>query len=576
MKKSNLRKYFLAAFTAILPLPAFAQAAPVTIVENMHPHLVLAIVAGVILAFAFQLALMGLSLATGLSLTPNLMKASAKAKAARLAGNTATHFDEEEHEKKLHMHESVHLVNSLGVATLVTISISLFLATWLSLRLSFINGDEYRYVMATVVWAAFLMILTYLEWKSVRSMLGGLASIASSGFHTGTGFLHGLISKSPAHQLEDAAKHTMHSVFKDLSHAARKSDLPKTLGRYLQDVKPDGLDYDRIHDEIADLVSKTKDLSDTSEDKVMKLLKKKLDDRHPLLTPANAVLLGTTINQALKSAKEANRTSDGLFGAVESFVPLPEGKARELREKFEAFLAGTNRDELNPESIRADIEKIVAEPGAAIGLIKSRLSHFDRETVKSLIAQNSNLDADKANKVVESVLGAVDKLKGQYGSTTGAANEKMQAMQGTVEEKLHGYLDAMHLPEINATTIKAEVEHILHSLSDAPHILRERAEGLNKEKILEMLKSNRFVSPQQIDTILAQVTDARDDFARHVKEIEDKAISTYENIRRKAVITAEHARKASIAASWWLFGTAIVSLIAALIGAYYSKMTITF
>src|SRR5579871_5883411 len=119
---------FAAAFA---PLTALAQTPAETVVVNhvLAAHFLIAILAGLVLAFAFQLVFTLMSLAAGLSLTPNIMKQAAKHKADRLAAGHPLHIDDEH--KGLPEHHTAMSnvgVNELGVWVLVTTSVAMFLA----------------------------------------------------------------------------------------------------------------------------------------------------------------------------------------------------------------------------------------------------------------------------------------------------------------------------------------------------------------------------------------------------------------------------------------------------------------
>jgi hypothetical protein len=57
-----------------------------------------------------------------------------------------------------------------------------------------------------------------------------------------------------------------------------------------------------------------------------------------------------------------------------------------LRTKVETYLRDTNKEELNPEGIKRDLQLLLKDPGAGLGSLGDRLGQFDRSTFVVLLS----------------------------------------------------------------------------------------------------------------------------------------------------------------------------------------------
>ena len=181
------RRAALALLAAILPAGVFAQD---TIVTGqtilLTPQFFLTVLAGVILALGFQSLLAALSIATGLSMTPNLKKAAAARHAEALvaaepldafaASRKARQEDASTADVAEAFDESTPpqhpITTRIGLWTLISSSIALFLATLLATNLSLVGPAWLGAILGLVIWSVFFAVLTWLEMRSMRSLFG--------------------------------------------------------------------------------------------------------------------------------------------------------------------------------------------------------------------------------------------------------------------------------------------------------------------------------------------------------------------------------------------------------------------
>ncbi|NJR32110.1 MAG: hypothetical protein HC778_03640 [Chamaesiphon sp. CSU_1_12] len=149
-----------------------------------NTHLVVGLLAGIMMAFAFQLLLTNLSVA--LVATP---------------GDVPVDIDGDDDDSLLDTVRGIETKVGLGV--MVTASIALFAASYLAVRFSLV-GDAFTGALIGVsIWATYFTVLVWLGSNAVGSLMGSIVSTATSGIQgimgTATGRDRGECGQKPSH-----------------------------------------------------------------------------------------------------------------------------------------------------------------------------------------------------------------------------------------------------------------------------------------------------------------------------------------------------------------------------------------
>lgn len=555
---------------------AFAQTTSQTYIFEGTSFWV-ALFSGLILALAFQLVLTGLSFAMGMSLTPNLKKALAKAK-AKPSKHDDKHFsddhddDEDDHE---YISARMKIVNGMGMWALITSCIALFSATWIAVRFNYITLDSTGLLIGLVIWALFTVIISYLEIKSVRSLTGGLASVVTSSLQFGANGLKSIFSRSESHHAENIGRHAVRGIYEELVYLDRKKNLGRNIEKYISQITPDMPSYGKMRHDLKKLVNdiKIEEKYDLSHDEMVRELSVHLERDHKHMNRGNADMVYRAAERAFDGA-EAQSTKAGKVAAVtDALAPMKDSEAKKYREKLAKALKKTERDELDPEALKKDIEKIVSSPKTAKDVVRARLALFDKNTVKALLAEHKKLDKKKADKIVESVLSAVSSVSGKYqGTKTAAANKKSAAVVKSknlpegVKRRIAMYCDSLGRPEISYERIKHDIEEIMHDPKTAPTVLKSHLAEMDRNTLVAILESNRHIDHERAEDLADSIIAMRDSAIKNIDKAKDGALKKYEHVSRKAAIYAEHTREVVMAAGWWMFLAAILSGLAAAAG----------
>ncbi|MGE5440229.1 MAG: hypothetical protein ACM3UR_10250, partial [Bacteroidota bacterium] len=185
MNKLKIYKllFFWMIAAAVLPVLSFAQdvqdvgVAPTQQVAVMPGagNYIVGIIAGVILAVAFQLILTNLSVASGLTMLSTVTGGKKGGKNVHVS-----HSDDSPS-----VNESIRTISSaFGIWTLLTASIALFFASWLATELSLTSNRTVGMVLGLVIWGLFYVAMMTIEVSAVSSLVGSLVRLAATGLRT--------------------------------------------------------------------------------------------------------------------------------------------------------------------------------------------------------------------------------------------------------------------------------------------------------------------------------------------------------------------------------------------------------
>ncbi|MBE9010941.1 MFS transporter [Pseudanabaenaceae cyanobacterium LEGE 13415] len=268
---------------------------------------------------------------------------------------------------------------------------------------------------------------------------------------------------------------------------------------------------------------------------------------------------------------QANQLVDQVMSSIRSVVRSPRRLASRTQQRvqtfqstFENYLRNTHKDELDPDSIKRDLQLLLRDPKSGFGSLTDRLSHFDRSTIVALLAQRNDMTEAEANRIVDQVLS----VREQFMAQIHAIQHRIQSVIDGIFDRIRNYLNSLDRPELNYDSIRTDVRTMFHDPQAGFEALRDRLGHFNRDTVVALLASRDDISEAEANRIVDQVEHARTSVLRRAERIQTEAQHRLEEVKRQAKKQAEETRKAAETAAWWLFGTALVSAgAAALAGA---------
>ncbi|MBW4573591.1 MAG: MFS transporter [Tolypothrix carrinoi HA7290-LM1] len=496
-----------------------AQASVVT----SGPRFFVALISGVILAFAIQLVLTNLSVAAGITYLGHQSDSDSSSNHDSIGGTIRK------------------IGTAVGIWTLVTVTIALLIATFLAVKLSLlILSPGLGAILGLVIWGAYFLLLVWVSSTTVGSLVGSVVNTATSGFQAIMGTATAALgAKAINNQVVATAEAAAAAVRREIGSAIDPGTIRDNIEDYLEMVRPPELDLSKIRGEFEKLLNDPQlkalagspDLRNIDRDKFVSLV----SDRTDL------------------SKRDINRLADTLYGVWQQVVSNKPGQDRlaELMEYLKSVQPGqTKTDELNRKvdqlmsEMRASKEADQrATQEATPGPIQRTLQQGITALTGIVMGRTDLSDLD-VEKILGSLSTAKDKVTekaDQLGVPT--PKQPFSPIRADVENYLHNtyawqlsrekiaeeFRDVLYDPSADPGTVKREIERL--SKQDFANILQER--GLLTQAEIERIVNQLEVIRQQV---LVEVTAAEE---REIVQDLQRRVESYLLVTPKADLTPE-------------------------------------
>lgn len=562
-------KRYLLLLSTLLPLELFAQDETRAAYLLEDTNFFICVVAGVLLAVGFQLLLTALSVAGGITAVGNVREKAHKSDGNdRQRAKGDNDYDDDDDDDGMNIGQKVS--TGLGVWTLITTSIALFFASLLAVKLGLIGANFIGATLGLVIWAAFFMLITYLEVNMVTSLVGGLASTVKQGLSSASS----VFSKSDASVAKDVAQTRAKTEAREMRKQFEKlfttHDVDKKVDDYVQQLKPQRIDINNLKKQIKDLIT---DLQVTEKadfdypNSVKRLILEEADKS--TLSKEDKQAVKEHVNSLKDIAQSDASPEDKAKGAIEDLTPADREQIDKYQEQIRKALKNTNNSEFQPEKLEEDLKKILNEPKQASAIAKAKASAMDRDTlVKILASQNmSEQEADQRISQAEKVLNKVSSFFNDSQANASAKKGDLQQKTGELQEKVKNIFsgggDGGGSMDLNR--IYSDFTSIFQESGAGPD-LRYKLEHYNKEEMITLITNRTSMSRTEAEPIADKVVSARDSVLEKAYNVQIKVREKMDEAKEKALIAAEESRKAAATAAWWLVATGIVSAVASAVG----------
>jgi hypothetical protein len=268
------------------------------------------------------------------------------------------------------------------------------------------------------------------------------------------------------------------------------------------------------------------------------------------------------------SEEQVNQVIAQLQSGIANIVKAPKRLANRTTQRitdFEAnlenYLRNTNKEELNPESIKRDLQLLLNSPRAGVSSLTERVSKFDRSTLTALLSQREDISEEEANQIVDQIESVRNSIVEQYKQI----QQKMQSVIDGIFGNIRNYLNSLDRPELNYESIQQDFAKIFDDPQTGFDVLRDRLSQFDRDTLVAVISSRPDISEEQANQILNRVELARDNVLHRAERIQKEANKRIKAIKEQTKKQAVETKKAVADAAWWLFNTAFVSLAASAI-----------
>ncbi|MEH2176232.1 MFS transporter [Nostoc sp.] len=268
------------------------------------------------------------------------------------------------------------------------------------------------------------------------------------------------------------------------------------------------------------------------------------------------------------SQEQVNQIIDRAQDAIGDILRAPRRLAKRTTQQaldFEAnleeYLRNTNKEELNPEGIKRDLQLLLSSPRAGIGNLSDRAAKFDRSTIVALLSQREDISEEEANRIVDQI----DSVRSSIVEQFQQIQQRVQSVLDGVFAKVRNYLNSLNRSELNYEGIKQDFAKVFDDPQAGFEALRDRLSEFDRDTLVAVLSSREDISEADANRIINQIEAARDGVLHRAERIQKETQKRLKAIQEQAKKQAEETKKTVANAAWWIFGTAITSLAASAI-----------
>ena len=271
------------------------------------------------------------------------------------------------------------------------------------------------------------------------------------------------------------------------------------------------------------------------------------------------------------SEEQVNRAIDQVQSAIRKVIKAPRRLASRVQKQavdfetnLENYLQNTNKEELNPEGIKRDLQLLLQDPLAGLSSLGDRAAQFDRATFVALLAQRKDMTEEEANRIA-------DQVEANFKAVTDQIQKVQQAVQAAIDkvfDSIRNYLNGLERPELNYEGIKQDFSQLFNDPQLGLEALRDRLTHFDRNTLVAILSSREDISEVDANRIISQVESTRDSVLHQVDRVQQETQRRLDAVKYEAQKQVRETRKAASGAAWWVFSSALFSLAASALAGF--------
>lgn len=456
------------------------------------PQFLVALIAGLMMAFAFQFLLTNLSVAFAAS--PGALPDSDESESI---GKTIRGIE-----------------TKLGLFVLITVSIALFIASFLAVKLSLVGSTTLGAILGVVIWATYFSVLVWLGSGAVGSLVGSFISTATSGMQSMMGVATTALGANVAkNQVVSTAEEITAAVRRELTSGFDPDSIQKTLQSSLSNLQLPKLNLDEIKGQFETLL-KDSNLKDVADSDFLKNI-----DRDSLVKLVSS--------RTDFSKQEVDRVADQLESALKSVVGS-SGKPQDVTEQLASLLKSAKPEDLTSKAMTDQLNQLVKTVSGTMtpgSNLTNRALQLGLGGLLSQVMKNTNLSDLDVEKVSGQLQQLRTTLQGQADKVGKQISEKSAKPFSVIQSDLESYLLSSPPWHLNRETIKQEFKDVIFDPQADPGAIRKELESIDRTYFVETLSRRDGFTPERIQDIASQLEDIRAEVFNSVQTAESETRS---------------------------------------------------
>ncbi|MBD1804361.1 MFS transporter [Microcoleus sp. FACHB-SPT15] len=458
------------------------------------PQFLTALIAGVLLAFGIQLLLTNLSVAAGISYL------------GHQSDSDNTHDD-----KGGSVGGTIRKISTgVGIWTLITVTIALFLGCLLAVKLSLLESAGLGAIVGLVIWATYFSLLFWVSSTTVGSLIGSVVNAATSGFQAIVGTAAAAIGGGAAsRQVVATAEAAASAVRREFSSAIDPVSLRENVEDYIQALRPPELNIQSIRQEFENL------LNDPN-------LKQIAGSDH-LRNIDRQTFVDLISSRSDLSKRDINRLADQLEGAWKKTVnqlPTPQG---DPMAGFSDFIRSATPDQLVGNQFTQKLEELISEvrqlrqsglPGQSssgdqaqksTGPVAQAMTMGVNSLIGMVMGRTDLSDFD-VEKIVGQLKTVRDQAGDQAGKIASQVNPNTPALPpSTVRTDVENYLLNTPIWQLKGERVERDFRDVLYDPEADPEVVAQELEQLNRSDFADVLQQRGLLTQDEIRSLSTQL-----------------------------------------------------------------------
>ncbi|MBD1879392.1 MFS transporter [Coleofasciculus sp. FACHB-T130] len=466
------------------------------------PQFFVALISGIVLAFALQLLLTNLSVAAGISYLGHQSDSDSDRDESGSLGGTIRKIG-----------------TAVGIWTLVTVTIALAIACFLAVKLSLISSGGLGAIIGLVIWATYFCLLFWVSSTTVGSLVGSVVNTATSGFQAIVGTATAAIgAQAVNNQVVSTAEAAAAAVRRELGSGIDPASIRETLEDYLGSLRPPELDIQKIRGEFERLLNDPQLKAIANTDNLRNI------DRQ---TFVNLVSDRTDL-----SKRDINRIVDQLEGVWRQAVGSREQQTDRMGELLN-YLKSAQPGQVKSDDINAKLDQLIAETrdskkadqkavdDAAPGPIQLSVQQ-GLTTLMGLAMGRTDLSDLDVQTILSSLSKAKDKVTEQTDKLATQAGVKPELPYSTIRADVDNYLLNTYSWQITRPGLNREFKEVIYDPQGDPGTIRRELEQLDKSYFANLLQQRGVFTQDKINDISDQLEGIRQEVLVTVRAAEEE------------------------------------------------------
>ena len=461
----------LIAQVIINPRPDIEAAQDASFVFN-GPQFFAALIAGVVLAFAFQLLLTNLGVAAGIS----------------MLGGSSSSSQQYDEDKSGLGHTIKKVGTAVGLGTLISVTIALFAACILAVKLGLFISPLSGAIVGLVIWATFFSLMMWFSSTAIGSLLGSVASTATSGMQAILGTATAAFGANAASkQVINTAEAAAAAVKRELGMAIDSVSMRENVEDFLRSVKPPELDLDTIARDFEQL------LDDENLQEIVNSDSIKNVDRQTFID-----LISDRSNL---SKRDAQRIATKLESVWQKTTSKIESSSNPITD-FANYLKTATKEQLLGTEFGSKLDSLVEE------MRKRRRSQSTNPMMQAATMGASSLISvvmgrtDLSDIDVDKIVDQLQTLQGYLGEQTDKlatqVGIKDEIPETTVKKDIRNYLLNAYPWQLKYDHLNVEFRDLIYDPAADPQAVASDLRQLNRSFFVDLLKQKGILSKVQI------------------------------------------------------------------------------